>query len=218
MKHVIITGTNGMIGSLILKICLDHPDVEKITSITRKPIGIKHNKLTEVIHQNFLDFSGLEQYFKNQNVCFYCVGVYTGQVPSQEFKKITVDYTSAFVKILNENSKPVSFNFLSGQGADSTEKSNILFAREKGIAENILLKANFSSTHIFRPGYIYPVEARKEPNIFYKIMRVSYVLLKTIYPNVGLKSTNLAQVMVSVGLSDLDKIYFENKDIRLYNT
>ena len=216
MKNVIIMGTNGMIGNLILQICLKRDDIAKVTSITRKSLGIYHSKLVEVIHQDFLDYSSIENYLQNQDVCFYCIGVYTGQVSTDEFKKITVAYTEIFGRALRKNSGSVSFNFLSGQGADTTEKSNILFAREKGIAENILIHLNFREFHSYRPGYIYPVTERIEPNTMYKIMRVLYKPLKFIYPNIGLTSTKLAEVMVCVGMNGSDKVFFENGDMRKF--
>ncbi len=214
MKNILITGTNGMMGNLILQNCLQRDDVATVTSITRKPLGIYHRKLVEVIHNDFLDYSKVEPYFKNQDICFYCIGVYTGQVPTEEFKKITVAYTEIFAQALRNQNDQISFCFLSGQGADSKEKSKILFAREKGIAENILLKLKFANTHIFRPGYIYPDVPRVEPNLMYKLIRKFYKPLKFIYPNMGVTSFKLAETMVEVGFSKRDKIIYENADIR----
>jgi nucleoside-diphosphate-sugar epimerase len=214
MRNVIITGTNGMIGNLILHNCLKREDIEKVTSITRKPLGIYHPKLVEVIHNDLLDYTSVEKYLKNQDVCFYCIGVYTGQVPTEEFKKITVAYTEIFAQALRKNNETTSFCFLSGQGADKTEKSRILFAREKGIAENILFNLKFMNTHIFRPAYIYPITPRVEPNFLYKVMRTLYKPLKFIYPNSSVTSEKLATVMVDVGMNG-GKTIFENSDIRL---
>ncbi len=214
MKNILITGTNGMIGNLILKMCLQRNDIAKITSITRKPLGIYHPKLVEVVHADFLNFGTLEETFKNQDVCFYCIGVYTGQVSTSEFKKITVAYTEIFANTLRKSNEETIFCFLSGQGADSTEKSKLLFAREKGIAENILLKLIFKSTHIFKPGYIYPVSPRVEPNFLYKLMRVLYKPLKFIYPNSSVTSEKLAYAMVEAGMKGGDKVIYENRDIR----
>jgi nucleoside-diphosphate-sugar epimerase len=214
MKNIIITGTNGMIGNLILQKCLQRDDVAKITSITRKPLGIYHPKLVEVIHNDFLDYSRIENDLKNQDICFYCIGVYTGQVSTEDFKKITVAYTDIFANALRRYNEATSFCFLSGQGADSSEKSKVLFAREKGVAENILLKLKFKSIHLFRPGYIYPDMPRVEPNFMYKLMRVLYKPLKFIYPNIGVTSKTLANTMFEVGVNG-GKVIFENKDIRL---
>ena len=214
MKKILINGTNGMIGGLVLQECLNSADVNQVISITRKPLGITHQKLTEVLHNDFLDYTAVESQFKNIDVCFYCIGVYTGQVPTQEFKKITVDFTKAFCETLKRNSGSATFCFLSGQGADSSEKSRVLFAREKGIAENFILSLQFQHTYIFRPGYIYPATARVEPNTAYKIMRVLYKPIAAIYPNIGVTSVQLAHKIFITGIHGGDRTIYENKFIR----
>jgi nucleoside-diphosphate-sugar epimerase len=214
MKNVIIIGSTGMIGNTILKLCLENKEIGKITLINRKPIDIKNSKVTEIIHTDFMNFESVKNQFTNQDICFYCLGVYTGQVPTQEFNKITIDYTKAFVNALKQVSPQSIVCFLSGQGADSSEKSSVLFAKAKGIAENYILSLKFPHTYIFRPGYIYPVEPRKEPNLLYQIFRVLYKPLSFIYPNIGLTSLQLAQKMLSVGLLGNNKVVLENSDIR----
>jgi uncharacterized protein YbjT (DUF2867 family) len=215
MKNILITGTNGMIGKLVLEHCLRRDDVAKITSITRKPTGITHPKLVEVFHTDFLDYSSIETHFTNQDICFYCIGVYTGQVPKEEFRKITVAFTEAFATCLKKNSSNTSFCFLSGQGADLSEKSRIMFARDKGIAENILINLQFKQLGIFRPAYIYPVTPRVEPNMQYRIFRVLYKpVLSKIYPNGGLTSEQLVKAMIQVGFNGGKQVIYENKEIR----
>ncbi len=216
MKNVIIVGSSGMIGHLVLEHCLKRNDVSLVTAVVRRPLGINNEKLREVIHNNFLDYTSIAEYLLDQDVCFYCLGVYTGQVPTDEFKKITVAYTEAFAKALREyNTRPLTFCFLSGQGADQSEKSRILFARQKGIAENHLLALRFHKTHIFRPGYIYPDSPRKEPNFGYMVLRVLYKPLSRVFPNIGVTSGKLAGKMVDVGLNGGDKVIYEHRDIRL---
>jgi uncharacterized protein YbjT (DUF2867 family) len=213
MKNVIITGPTGMVGGLALKYCLDSKDVGKVTIVTRRPTGIKHPKLTEVIHSDFIDYSPISGHLKNQDVALYCIGVYTGAVPADEFTKITVEYTISFAKAILEHNKDLTFCFLSGAGADRQEKSRFIFARAKGKAENFLLKQKFKSVHIFRPGYIYPVTKRKEPNFTYRFVRVIYPLfLKG--KKTSVKSTELAAVMVDVGLKGGKQNTYENWDIR----
>jgi nucleoside-diphosphate-sugar epimerase len=217
MKNAIITGSNGMIGNLILQNCLSNPEIKTVTSIVRRKSGIKHPKLVEIIHDNFLDFSSINNQLTNQDICFYCIGVYTGQVPRAEFAKITIDYTKAFATALRINSLETTFCFLSGQGADTSETSKIMFAKDKGIAENILFKLKFYRTYCFRPGYIYPVTKRKEPNFTYALTRLLYKpLLSKVYPNIGVSSEKLANVMVLVGLNGYDEPILENNAIRLY--
>jgi len=218
VKNVVITGATGMVGNLILHKCLSRPDVESVSIIVRKPTGLKQPKLIEIIHSDFSNYAEIEANLKNQDVAFYCIGVYTGQVPEEEFSRITIDYTKAFAEILKKNSPKCTFCFLSGQGADSSGKSSIMFARDKGIAENILISLNFPQTYSFRPGYIYPVAKRKEPNLLYKIMRVLYKpFLRFLFPNNVITSEQLTDAMVEVGIQGSNKSIFENRDIKIFN-
>lgn len=214
MLRVLIAGSSGMIGNLILRKCIERSDVQTITSITRRKSGISNAKLVEVLHTDFLNFSPIAEHFTNIDVCFFCIGVYTGTVPRDEFRKITVDYTKAFADALHKGSAAASFCFLSGQGADQSEKSLLMFAKDKGIAENYLLSLGFAHTYIFRPGYIYPVEPRKEPTIAYRFMRIVFPFLNVVYHSGVITSEELANAMVYVGLKGGDKTIYENKDIR----
>ncbi len=207
-----------MVGSQALEYCLCRDDVDRVTIITRRETAVEHPKLTQVLHNDFLDYSPIEEHLKNQDVCIYCIGVYTGQADRQEFRKITVDYTKAFAAALKKNNDEITFCFLSGQGADPSETSRMMFAKDKGTAENLLLNMGFENVHIFRPGYIYPTVPRDEPNFTYKILRPLYKsVLSRLYPNIGVSSKRLATVMVDAGLGTATKTIFENRDIREHN-
>jgi hypothetical protein len=136
-------------------------------------------------------------------------------VPAKDFRTITVDYPVALAKRIFLFSPDARFCLLSGQGADRTEKSNIMFARDKGAAENQLSVISFKSFHSFRPGYIYPVTARKEPNITYRISRFIYPIIQLLGKRFSVTSTKLAAAMLHVGINGYSKEILENKDIRL---
>lgn len=216
-KRVIITGATGMVGGCALRICLENPDVSMVTVMGRSRTGINHTKLSEVVVEDFTDYSSLASKLENQDVALYCLGAYTGAVPDALFHEITVDYAVAFAEALHRASPQAVFCFLSGQGADQTERSRMSFARYKGAAEKALLDTGFSRVHIFRPGYIYPVTPRKEPNLMYTISRFLYPMVRRIYPNIGIPSEKLAAAMVHAGLYGTGENYnpiLENKDIR----
>jgi uncharacterized protein YbjT (DUF2867 family) len=214
MKNVLLTGATGMIGAIILDACLKSDDVHQVTSLSRKSTGIEHPKLVEVLHSDFKDLSGLEKHFSNQDAAYYCIGVYTGQVPRDKFRDITVGYTIAFADMLKAHSPEVTFCFLSGQGADRSEKSQMMFAKDKGIAENYLMSKTFKALHIFRPAYIYPVEPRKEPNLSYRIFRFLYPILKNIMPKSSITSQQLGLAMFEAGLYGTELETLENEDIK----
>lgn len=215
--RVIITGSSGMVGRLVLNNCLNSDKVTQVLSLVRKPTGQQHNKLTEIINTNFEDYSTQEKLFKDISVAFFCLGVYTGQVPDVVFKRITINYAVEFAKTLEKNSPQAIFCLLSGAGTDRTEKSKTPFARYKGMAENQIAKLNLK-LYCFRPGYIYPVDTRKEPNVGYKIIKVLYPILKLLGDKYSIKSTELANAMFNVGLNGADKQILENQDILKYIT
>lgn len=214
MKRAIITGATGMIGGIILRECLSSPEIGQITSIARKRSGMQHPKLTEVMLKDFLDYSGIIEHFHNQDIAYFCIGVYTGQLPDAEFKKITVDYTKAFADALKENSPNATFCFLSGDGADLKEKSRFSFARYKGMAENYLVSKQFPQLYSFRPGYIYPVEKRTEPNFSYRAMRSLYPLFKTLFPASVITSEEVGQGMFRAGIHGAPKTILGSSDIK----
>lgn len=214
MKKVIITGATGMIGSLVLQNCLQHPDIGQVTILVRQKTGISSNKLVEVIHADFSNYLEREDHFKNQDIAYYCLGVYTGAVPRDEFRTITVHYTKVFAQTLQQYSPQATFCFLSGQGADRTEKSRMMFAKDKGIAENFLLTLNPGQTYIFRPAYIHPSIPRKEPNLSYRIMRSLYPVVRRLYPKGVITSDDLAAAIFHIGLNGDRRIILENRDIK----
>ena len=156
-----------------------------MTAIGRRKLGISHPKLDEVLHQDFADCSALAETLSGQDAAIFCLGTYTGSVSDAELRKITVDYTVEFARVLHGSSPDAAFSFLSGNGADPTGRSRMAFARYKGEAETTLLAAGFPRVYIFRPAYIYPVEPRKEPNFSYRVLRAIYPAFRVLFPKPG---------------------------------
>ena len=82
-----------------------------------------------------------------------------------------MDLPLTVARALQRHSPEARFALLSGQGADRSEKSRVQFARDKGAAVNQLAALGLGGFATFRPGYIYPVVPRKEPNLGYVISR-----------------------------------------------
>lgn len=211
-SKVLITGASGMIGGLVLQHCLADPAVGEVVSFVRRPSGSSNPKLQEVFLENFTDYTGLEPHFEGVSAAYFCLGVYTGQVPDPEFRTITVDYTVAFAGALQAGSPQARFCFLSGQGADRSGKSRVAFARYKGMAENRLLDI-LKEVYIFRPAYIYPVAKRREPNLAYRLMRALYPLIRGLGPRFSIRSTELAHAMYRAGMTGWEENTLENADI-----
>ena len=216
-KSIIIVGASGMIGRLALQACLASDDVGAVTVLVRRSLGVSHPKLREVVHADYADYSALADTLAGQDAALFCLGAYTGSVPDDEFRKITVDYAVNFARALHDASPQSAFCFLSGAGADQTERSRMSFARYKGAAEKALLGVGFPRVHIFHPAYIYPVSKRIEPNFSYRLMRLLWPLVRAVYPNAGVASNALAKAMVQAalhGTPEHNNPVIENRDIR----
>lgn len=150
-ERLVIVGATGMVGSYALRYALDHPAVARVTAIGRRKLGISHPKLDQVLHQDFADCSALAGALSDQGGAVFCLGTYTGSVPDTELRKITVDYTVEFARVLRGSSPRAAFSFLSGNGTDPTGRSRIAFARYKGQAENALPAMAFRCVYISGP-------------------------------------------------------------------
>jgi len=214
MKRLVIVGASGMVGGYALRHALENPDVERVVSVNRRELGIAHPKLTEVLHPDFANCSALAETLSGQDAAVFCLGTYTGAVSDPELRKVTVDYTVEFARVLRASSPEATFTFLSGNGADPTGRSRIAFARYKGAAEKALLEAGFPHVYILRPAYIYPVAPRKEPTLSYRLFRVLYPAFRLF--GLAVRSDDLGRVMVDVSVQETKEprnLILENRDI-----
>jgi uncharacterized protein YbjT (DUF2867 family) len=215
--RLVIVGATGMVGGYALRYALDHPAVGTVTAVGRRPLGVAHPNLKEVLHQDFADCSALADALSGQEAAVFCLGAYTGVVSDAELRKVTVDYTIEFARVLRISSPAAALSFLSGSGADPTGQSRFAFARYKGEAENAVLATGFPGVYIFRPAYIYPVEPRKEPNFSYRLLRAIYPAFRVLFPNQVIRADDLARAMVDVAVRRTGEpggFVFENRDIR----
>jgi hypothetical protein len=89
-----------------------------------------------------------------------------------------------------------------------------MFAKDKGIAENQLFEIYGNHFHSLRPGYIYPVIKRKEPNISYTFFRLLYPIIKLLGKKYSITSLELAKAMYVIGMKKQEQTVFENDELR----
>src|ERR1700735_4916787 len=118
----IITGATGMVGEGVLHECLLHPQVESVLVINRKPCGVSHPKLKEIIHDNFFDLSSIENQLTGYNACFFCLGVSSVGMKEPEYYKLTYTLTMHVAETLSKLDPAMTFCYISGKSTDGTEK------------------------------------------------------------------------------------------------
>ncbi len=178
----IITGVTGMVGEGVLHECLHHPDVEQVLVIGRKPCGIWHPKLKEIVHANLFDVSPLKKQLTGYNACFFSLGVSSVGMSEAEYSKITYDLTVHVAEILAELNPDMVFCYVTASGTDRTEQGRSMWARVKGRTENALLKLPFKRAYMFRPGYIQPTKGLKNTHRYYAYLSWLYPALKLLIP------------------------------------
>jgi hypothetical protein len=219
MKKVIITGATGMVGKGVLLECLDHEAIDKVLVIGRNAIGMQHPKLKEMIHKDFTDFGHVKDQLSGYDACFFCLGISAAGLKEEEYKKITYDFTLSLAKTLFEKNPGMTFNYVSGQGTDSSEKGRMMWARVKGKTENDLLNLGFKQAYMFRPGAIIPLRGIKSRTKSYQFMYDYFMwlvkMIKAISPNSVVNTTQIGLAMINSMLKGFDKKVLKPKDIIL---
>jgi hypothetical protein len=215
--RVIITGVTGMVGEGVLHECLLSPGVEKVLVVSRRPCGMQHPKLTEIIHENFFDLSPVESRLGGYNACFFCLGVSSVGMKKTEYERMTYELTMGFAKTLAVINSEMVFCYISGAGTDSTEKGKSHWARVKGKTENDLQKLGFRQTYLFRPGILKPTKGLKNTLGFYKWAGWLIPVIEALAPSSVSSLTELGQAMIRTASRGYEKNILEVKDIKMLN-
>ncbi len=211
MMKVIITGATGMVGEGVLHECLLNEAIDKVLVINRKPCGLSHPKLKEIIHNNFFDFSTIENQLAAYDACFFCLGVSSVGMKEEEYTKLTYNLTMQVAGTVSKQNNNMVFCYVSGASTDSTEKGRLMWARVKGKTENDLMKLPFKKVYNFRPGIIEPTKGLKNTLGFYKYAGWLIPIIRLFAPVVTLKQIGLA--MINAAAKGFEKQILEVKDI-----
>ena len=210
---VIITGATGMVGEGVLHECLHHPAVSSILVINRKPCGVVHSKIKEIIHADFYDLSSIESHLKGYNACFFCLGTSSVGMNEAEYTKVTYTLTMHVAETLCKLNPDMTFCFVSGASTDSTEKGRLMWARVKGKTENDLMKLPFKRVYNFRPGFMQPTPGLKNVLPAYKYFTWLYPVLRPIFPNYMSTLAEIGLAMIHSVNRGYGKQVLEVKDI-----
>jgi len=211
---VLITGVTGMVGEGVLHECLLSSEIDKVLVVSRRPCGVQHPKLKEIVHKDFFDLSSIESQLSGYDACFFCLGVSSVGMKKEEYEKMTYDLTMGFAKTLVRINPGMSFCYISGAGTDSTEKGRSHWARVKGKTENDLQKLGFKQTWLFRPGILKPTKGLHNTLGFYKWMGWLIPVIEILAPSSVSSLAALGQAMINVASRGYEKNILEVKDIK----
>ena len=211
---IIVTGATGMAGSEVIRQAILDESIKEIIALVRKPLEITHPKIITVIHNDFLNYDAVADHFKNANACIWCLGISQLQVSKTQYTVITYDYAIAAANAMFAVNPSIHFVFLSGNGADRTEKSKVLFARLKGKTENALFNSGLKNVSSARPDAIWPKHKNKKAPLAYKLAFPFFPLIERFTPSKIIGSEQLAKALLYIAKNPWEKDVYENMELR----
>ena len=196
--RLIVTGPTGLAGAEVVRQCLADPRITTVTVLSRRPLAATHPKLATVVHDDFLRYQPIADRLAGHDACLWCLGVSQRDVEKDTYVRITRDFTVAGATAMLSANPTLTFGFLSGGGASSSERSLLLFGRVKGQAENRLAALGLPRLYIFRPGYIEPSQPRERARFEERLFAPFTPLLHRLLPSSLITSADLARAMIRV--------------------
>ena len=211
--RAILTGATGMVGAGVLHECLQNPAVEHILVLSRKPSGVRHPKVTELLHADLQQLGPIESQLTGYSACFFCAGISSVGVSKEEYERITHDLTLDFAQTLLRLNPAMTFTYVTGAGTDSTEQGRSHWARVKGRTENELLALPFRHAFMFRPGYMHPTPGQANVPGAYRYFSWLYPIARTLTPGFVSTMQELALAMIKSVSTGYPRRVLEVRDI-----
>jgi uncharacterized protein YbjT (DUF2867 family) len=215
---VILFGATGMIGQGVLRECLIDPDVDRVLTVGRSVTGQYHAKLVEIAHKDLHDFGRIRNALSGYDACFFCLGVTSAGMNEADYRRVTFDIALAAARTLVELNPSMTFIFVSGAGADSSERGRTMWARVKGATENAILALPFKASYVFRPAFVQPMHGIRSRtrwyNALYAVFSPLYPVLSRVAPGYMLTTEQIGKAMLQVSRHGAPQRILESRDIR----
>jgi uncharacterized protein YbjT (DUF2867 family) len=214
---VVLFGATGMVGQGVLRECLLDPDVVEVLTIGRSATGQQHPKLRELVYRDLFDLSAAESQLSGVDACFFCLGVTSLGMTEEDYRRVTYDIALTAARTLVALNPGMTFIYVSGAGADSSEQGRTMWARVKGKAENDLQKLPFKAFYSFRPALIVPlhgIQSRtKLYRVSYKVTAPILPLLRQLFPKYVTTTEQIGRAMLNAAKHGAPNAILENADI-----
>lgn len=169
MATALILGSTGLTGSFVLQKILTDDDFTEVIVLVRKPLGIKHPKLTELV----TDFKSLPEL--RADVVFSCLGTTKKKTPDVvAYRFIEVGIP---VSVAKTTKGLQQFHYISAIGVGP--KSVNTYTKNKWDAETELNNLNIPSVYHYRPSLIFG--DRKEKRLAEDLSNAVFSLINPFF-------------------------------------
>lgn len=213
--NILVTGGTGLIGAELVRAAIADARITEIRLLSRNPSSLKHEKITELIHPDFMHYDPIRNDLRDLTAVCWCLGVSQTQVSREQYEQITFGYVDQFIRHCKNTNAGIRFIFVSGEGADRSEKSKTLFKRIKGKAENALIASGLPDYYIVRPGAVRPIHKNPNAPLAYKLGYPLFPLLELFSPSAVIRSDRLGKAIAGLAVSGFEKRTIENATLKL---
>jgi len=209
-KTAVIAGASGLIGQSLIQRLLANSDYATVIALVRRPLGIQHEKLTELT-VSFDALASMED-FPSADDIFCCLGTTQKKTPNPEdYSKVDYDYCMELAKRgLKEGAD--RFFLISSLGAK--KGAGNFYLNLKGELEHEVSFLNYRTIYIFRPSLLRG--DRKENRPGEKFAQFITRLIPFLGPWKKYKpihADKVADAMMKVAQQDDKGCYFYESDI-----
>jgi len=171
---LILLGASGMVGAGALREALASPDVHSVLSVGRRPSGVTHPKLCELLLADLFDVASVEEQLTGYDACIWAVGVSSVGLDASAYARVTEELTLVWARALLRLNPDFSFCYCSAGGAGGRS----MWARVRQRVEGALQAMPFRHAGAVRPAFIRPGPGIRSRTRGYQI---GIILLKPLF-------------------------------------
>lgn len=207
---VIVFGATGMVGAGALREVLAAAEVERVLSVGRRPSGVAHAKLQELVMPDLFDVASVQAQLTGYDACLWAVGISSFGIAEADYARVTEELTLSWARALLRLNPTMAFCYCSAGGAGGPG----MWARVRRQA------MPFRHVGAVRPGFIRPGPGISSRTRGYQLgvvlMRPVFwftPLLLRVAPILFTTSERLGRAMLRVTEGKADRFILESADI-----
>ena len=157
---IILTGATGYVGEGVMLELLRNPQVEKVLSVSRRPVEIdkydcltadQKSKLQEYIVNDMMTLKEADARLEGYDAVFFIAGISSVGASRDVYKVISYDIPTHFADIMPHKER-MTFIYLSGAGTNPCGSQ--WWMKIKGATEEYIATAGFKHAFAYRPAFM----------------------------------------------------------------
>ena len=205
---IILTGATGYVGEGTLLELLKVDSVEKVLSVSRKPTGIKHEKLEEYLVEDFMQLKEGDEHFGGYDAVFFIAGITSVGTPKDVYVRISQEIPLHFADIMPDKER-MTYIYLSGAGTSPNGKQ--FWQQVKSKTEAEIQTKGFKRTFGLRPAIMKWAKGQKHIQTMQYAFIPFYPIIRLLGQGNSMREVALSQLVLT--RDGYDKFAISPKDI-----